>query len=224
MLRYTVRRARRVPELKGRWAVDSWAEVPPLDIANFHPRSSEHHPGTRAKLQFDGGFLYVIFQVQDRYVRAVSQRFQDPAWKDSCVELFARPREDRGYFNFEMSCGGVLLLYYIEDATRTPDGFRKYTKVAPEHVRGLEVYHSLPQKVDPEVPGPLEWVVEYKVPLGLFAAYLGDPPRTAGASWRANLFKCADESSHPHWASWSPIGEELNFHQPERFGALDFDA
>jgi hypothetical protein len=223
MLRYSVRRARKVPELKGIWSGDSWAEVQPLEVANFHPRSSEHHPRTRAKLQFDERFLYVIFQVQDRYVRAVSRRFQDPTWEDSCVELFARPREDRGYFNFEMSCGGVLLLYYIEDATRTSDGFRKYTKAAPQHIRGLRVYHSLPQRVEPEIAEPVEWVVEYKVPLRLFAVYLDGLPPLAGDSWRANLFKCADASSHPHWASWSPIGEELNFHQPERFGALDFE-
>ena len=43
-----------------------------------------------------------------------------------------------------------------------------------------------------------------------------------GERWRANFFKCAENSKHPHWASWSPIGPILKFHQPNRFGELYF--
>jgi hypothetical protein len=221
---YTIRRAGSRPELRGLWSGRSWDQVPSLEVARFHPSSSEHRPLTQAKLQFDRRFLYVHFRVQDRYVRAVSRRFQDRVWEDSCVELFVRPRPDRGYFNFEMSCGGVLLLYYIEDPTRTSDGFARYRRVEKRRLRGLRVFHTLPRRVEPELPGPLTWAVEYRVPFALFAAYLGSLPAIAGASWRGNLFKCAEACSHPHWASWAPIGEELNFHQPERFGELAFEA
>jgi len=221
---YTIRRVLSRPELRGLWSGPSWGEVPALEVAHFHPASSEHRPPTKAKLQFDRSYLYVHFRVQDRYVRAVSRRFQDAVWADSCVELFVRPRQDRGYFNFEMNCGGVLLLYYIEDPTRTADGFVKYRRVDKRHLRGLKVFHTLPRRVEPELPGPVDWSVEYRVPFALFAAYLGSPAPTAGASWRGNLYKCADACSHPHWASWAPIGEELNFHQPERFGVLSFEA
>ena len=220
---YTIRRARSAPELRGLWAGRAWSEVPILEIATFHPSSSEHRPPAQARLQYDQRFLYVHFRVQDRWVRAVGRRFQDPVWADSCVELFVRPRQDRGYFNFEMNCGGVLLLYYIEDPTRTPDGFVKYRQVEKRHLRGLRVFHSMPRRVPRELPEPVEWAVEYRVPFALFAAYLGSPPQTAGASWRGNLFKCADACSRPHWGSWAPIGEELNFPQPERFGVLTFE-
>jgi hypothetical protein len=44
----------------------------------------------------------------------------------------------------------------------------------------------------------------------------------AHRSWCGNLFKCADESSNPHWASWNPIGEELNFHDPRYFASIRF--
>jgi hypothetical protein len=221
---YTICRARSRPELRGLWTGNSWGQVPSLEVAHFHASSTEHHPRTQAKLQFDASCLYVHFRVQDRFVRAVSRRFQDPVWADSCVELFVRPRQDRGYFNFEMSCGGVLLLYYIEDPTRTEGGFVKYRRVERRHLRGLKVFHTLPRRVEPELAGPVDWAVEYRVPFGLFAAYLGSSPATAGAAWRGNLYKCADGCSHPHWASWAPIGEELNFHQPERFGELSFEA
>jgi len=53
-----------------------------------------------------------------------------------------------------MNCGGTLLLYYIEDPTRTPDGFVKYTKVEERHLAEMKVYHSLPKTVDPEITSP----------------------------------------------------------------------
>ncbi|MEA2735858.1 MAG: Carbohydrate-binding family 9 [Humisphaera sp.] len=40
--------------------------------------------------------------------------------------------------------------------------------------------------------------------------------RLSRPQWRA------DESSHPHWASWRAIGEKLNFHAPEFFGDIRF--
>jgi hypothetical protein len=224
MQSYRVRRTAAAPGFAGAWSSDPWAGAPPLAIEHFHPRSSDHRPKTQARLLFDDRFLYAIFRVEDRYVRAVATSFQGPVWTDSCVELFVRPRQDRGYFNFEMNCGGTLLLYYIEDPTRTADGFVKFTKVEERQLAGMRVFHTLPKTVDPEIRAPLTWIVEYSVPFGLLAAYLGSAVRAGGASWRANLYKCADQCSHPHWASWAPIGEELNFHQPERFGLLQFEA
>jgi len=52
-----------------------------------------------------------------------------------------------------------------------------------------------------------------------FAGPLADP---AGQTWRGNFYKCAEDNSHPHWASWAPIGERLNFHVPEHFAPLHF--
>ena len=43
-----------------------------------------------------------------------------------------------------------------------------------------------------------------------------------GEVWRGNFFKCVEENSHPHWASWSPV-DEFNFHLPQCFGVLRFE-
>jgi hypothetical protein len=56
----------------------------------------------------------------------------------------------------------------------------------------------------------------------VLAPYCGPLALADGQRWRANCFKCADQSSHPHWASWAPIGEVLNFHQPASFGVFEF--
>ena len=224
---YRVRRTEEPPSFTGNWSGGAWAAAEPLRVEHFHPAGSEHRPKTEAKILYDAAHLYVFFRVNDRFIRAVADSFQGPVCADSCVEAFFSPREDGGYFNFEMNCGGTLLLYYIEDPRRTEEGFARFTPVAAEKVVGMRIYHSLPARVDPEIQGPVEWRLEYSIPLSIFEAYLGetvDPSdHPAGGRWRGNFYKCGDETSHPHWASWSPIGEELNFHCPEHFGILEFE-
>jgi hypothetical protein len=223
---YRIRRTEEPPAFTGNWCGGVWAAAESAPVDHFHPSSSDHRPKAAVKILYDAGHLYVFFRVNDRYVRAVAEGFQGPVWADSCAEAFLRPREHGGYFNFEMNCGGTLLLYYIEDPRRTEEGFVKFTPVAAEQIAGMRIYHSLPTRVDPEIAEPVEWRLEYSIPLSIFEAYLGeavDPAdHPADRRWRGNFYKCGDRTSHPHWASWSPIGEELNFHCPEHFGILEF--
>ena len=91
-----------------------------------------------------------------------------------------------------------------------------------------------------EIEEPLHWSANLRIPFDLVEELqrlnkegeeppppLPAPHResyapTPGTRWRVGLFKCAESSSHPHWAAWAPIGDHLNFHQPEFFGYLHF--
>jgi len=43
-------------------------------------------------------------------------------------------------------------------------------------------------------------------------------------TWRANFYKCADSTSHPHWLTWSPVDHPTpHFHLPAFFGTLEFE-
>ena len=97
------------------------------------------------------------------------------------------------------------------------DGF-----VSKNDYQGIVIKSSLEEDVEEEYEGPLTWHIEYKLPHSFLLNYLPYEQPGPGVKWRANFYKCADETSHPHWASWSPIGEELNFHCPEHFGVLEF--
>ena len=221
---YFVKRARITPGPDDHWDGDCWSAADTLDVNHFHPRSSEHRPLTRAKVLHDEDHLYVLFDVLDRYVRCVHTDFQSMVSRDSCVEFFLQPREQPGYFNFEINCGGTMLLYYIKDSTRAPDApFREFTKVPEAPARQVRIWPSLPRRVDPEIDRPVHWSLGCAVPLGLFEAFTGDLRPLRGRDWRGNFFKCGDETSHPHWASWVPIGEVLSFHQPDRFGTIRFE-
>ena len=219
---YIVKHAASPPDLDGAWESRSWAAAEVVEIAQFHPRSSDHRPRVQARLLYDRSGISVFFRVADRYVRSVATRYLDCVCTDSCVECFLEPKSGAGYFNFEANGGGTFLIYYIEDPARTPGGFRKYTPVRADLAAAMPVRHSLPATVDPELPGPVEWTLRYTIPWALFEAYVGPLGPVAGQVWRGNFFKCADATSHPHWAAWAAIGEELNFHQPRYFGEIRF--
>ncbi len=149
-MKYHIRKAETLPRLDGDWDGPAWRDANGLRVANVLPESSDHHPVTEAKLLYDAAGIYVIFRVQDRYVRCVASEYNGEVWKDSCVEFFVQPRPDQGYFNFEINCGGTLLSSYIEDPTRTDDGFKKFTRLPEEEGSAVRIYHSLPERVEPE--------------------------------------------------------------------------
>jgi hypothetical protein len=212
------------------WDDASWQGAAAIDIAHFHPRSSDHRPATRARMLYDARNLYVMFDVHDRYVRCVRSAYQSRVSRDSCVEFFLQPRPDaparehRGYFNFEINCGGALLVYYITDPTRGEGErlFREYQILPPEFGSRVQIVTTLPRVVEPEIAEPTRWGIACSVPLEILEPYAGPIGDPGGQRWRGNFFKCGDETSHPHWASWNPIGEVLRFHQPQYFAPIEF--
>jgi len=218
-----VRAARPRPRLVDGWDDPAWARAETLELAHFRPEGSGHRPRTRARLLHTGDGLAGIFRVEDRYVRSAHTRFGDPVFEDSCVEIFLQPRPDRGYLNFEMNCGGTLLASYVTDHRRVPGGFAAFTRLSEEDGRGVGVRSTLPPRVDPEIEAPVDWQLAFFIPAELLERRVGPLGPLAGQSWRANLYKCGDKTSHPHWASWSPV-DALNFHLPHCFGTLRFEA
>jgi len=214
-----------MPELAGIWDGEAWGPADTLEVKHFLPHSSNHRPRTQAKLLHSDAGLHVLFRVFDRYVRCASTGHQIAAWRESCVEAFLHPRPEKGYFNFEMTCGGSLLLFYVSDWTPRPLEGKQLTKFEPvgnELLDTIKVYHSMPRTLPEEIIEPVEWRVEYVVPWQLFETYLGPLGTIEGQAWRANFYKCADDSSHPAWASWSPLPSR-GFHQPAHFGQLVFE-
>ena len=65
--------------------------------------------------------------------------------------------------------------------------------------------------------GIWNWRVTVVIPFSL----IGVDPENLPERLRANFYKCGDETAHPHFLSWSPIGTPSpDFHRPEFFGEL----
>lgn len=204
------------------WSDEAWERVEPIELHCHMGKTPEHFPRVRAKIAYDTSAIYVAFFVNDRYVRAVAEAHQGAVYCDSCVEFFFTPSEvpTAGYFNLEMNCGGTMLLHF----QREPRG--EFVALAAEDIARIDVLHNLPRFVQPEIEQPTDWSVAYRLPVDVVAKYF--PGKVAqprpGVTWRANLYKCADETSHPHWLTWSRVGRpQPEFHRPEWFGTLVFE-
>lgn len=204
------------------WDHPGWTCAMTVSLTNFHSRSSDHRPRVQARLLYDAAHLYLQFRVEDRYVRVVSTRFMEPVCRDSCVEFFVRPQSGRGYFNFEINAGGTLLASHVVDWRRDEKGLADRRPLAPEAAEHIRIVTTLTAPIDPEIVEPTIWLVAARIPYEVFEPYIEPVHPAPGDEWRANFYKCADNTSHPHWASWNPIGERLNFHCPDHFGRLSF--
>jgi hypothetical protein len=221
VIRYAVQWAEMLPELAVDWDDDAWKSAETAELKNFRPEGSEHRPHVRVRVLHSVAGLRGIFEVDDKFVRSTRMNYFDEVWKDSCVEFFIQPKPNSGYFNLEMNAGGTHLCNYIEDPERTPDGFKKFTRLPAEIGKRIQVKSSLPQKIDPEIAEPVRWQLNFMVPYNVLEHYTGPLGEVRGQEWRGNFYKCADDGSHPHWGSWSPV-DVFNFHTPRCFGALAF--
>ena len=221
-MNYTVRTTNAAPPLDAQWTDPVWEQAETLEIRHFRPENSDHRPHTSARLLYDARGIYCAFRVQDRYVRCLRTQYQGEVWKDSCVEFFAQPKPDRGYFNFEFNCGAAFLCCHITNPERTLEGFKEFIKVPASLGQMIQDRSSLPPRIDPEIKEPVVWTLNFFIPFALFEHYLGPLGPITDQVWRGNFFKCAEDNSHPHWASWSPV-DAFNFHRPNCFGTIQFD-
>lgn len=201
------------------WDRPPWTKIEPITLEHHMGTLPAHRPLTQAKLLYDYNNVYVIFRVMDAHVAARARCYQDHVCNDSCVEFFFTPGTDptEGYFNIETNCGGTMLFshQYGRDDRCVP--------VDWTHARRMNVAHTMPPRVDPEVHEPAIWVVEYRVPIDILSYYAPTTRPSPGVRWRANFYKCADASEHPHWLTWSRVElPEPDFHQSGFFGTLEF--
>jgi len=218
---YSVKPCKTPFTLSGNWNSPEWQQADLLTISHFLPESSDHRPLAEAKMLYDEHSAHVFFRVSDRYVRAIHTGYMAEVWNDSCVEWFVQPRPDKGYFNFEVNCGGSLYASYVEDPRRINQKLKKFTPLPFETCRTIGIYYSMPTIVEPEITEPVEWFIELNIPIKIFEPFIGPVGPLPGQEWRANFYKCGDETSHPHWAARSPVSEK-NFHRPQEFGIIKF--
>jgi hypothetical protein len=222
---YIVRFVEREPSLSADNPDPIWHRADVLLIDNFHPRGSDHRPITQVRLLHSGNAIHLMFDVYDRYVRCVHTQYQAPVSKDSCVEWFVKPDGAGRYMNFEMNCGGNLLLGNNADPAITPPGTGENIAVDQTIASSLTIRSTLASVVNPEIIHPLRWRLLLNVPISVLESAFGTIGQLGATRWRGNFYKCGTETSHPHWASWAPLlpGDRPRFHQTESFGWISFE-
>jgi hypothetical protein len=215
---YLVQKVSNNVDLNGNWDNEVWKNIPALELTNFMGNKPEHFPKTQAKTVYDNDYIHVIFRVEDNYVRAVAKKTQDCVCRDSCVEFFFVPNNtfEGVYFNLEINCGGTFL-FHQQSAPRNGQ------EVAASDCEKIKVYHHLPKIIDPEITTPTVWAVEFSIPFSILENYTAISRPSKGVCWKANFYKCADSTSHPHWLTWNLVQKPTpDFHIPKYFGEIEF--
>ena len=217
---YIVARLKQPMTIDAVWDKPQWKNLQPLDITNYMGTIPEFKPEAQAKMMYDEDNLYVIFHVRDRYVRCITSEINGPVWEDGAVEFFFAPdlKTPLIYFNLETNCGGTPLMHY----NLVPR--KESIELSADDIRKIEIAHTLPRIIDPEMKDPVAWTLEYRIPLTILEKY-GSLTRPAkGVEWKANFYKIAENNSNPHYITWSVIQiDKPDFHRPEFFGKLIFE-
>jgi len=205
-------------QVTANWEHNNWKSIRAETLQHHMGEYPSHFPGVQFKVAYCSEALYVIFRVEDQYVRAVATTHEDPVYEDSCVEFFFTPgrQQTTQYFNLEMNCCGKMLFH----AQKAP----RQGKAIPAAKRDkIDIATTLQGTIYPERRTSLTWAVEYRMPFDILLPYTTIDRPSPGATWRANFYKCADKSSHPHWLTWAPIDyPKPDFHRPDFFGEIVF--
>jgi hypothetical protein len=217
---YKVKRVNDKIEINGDWNKDVWNQTTSLEIANDNKWEMNYKPKTEVNLLYDDSFIYLIYRIEDQFVKCVTDKINGPVWRDGCVEFFFSPnvKEPDKYFNLEINCGGTALMSYKK--------IPKVEKisVSEDDIKQIKIFSSMPGIIEKEITEPVTWVLELALPIKILQNYSDiSLPRT-GIKWKANFYKCAENNSHPHWLSWTEINSDKpNYHQPLFFGEIEFE-
>lgn len=191
--------------------------IVPEKIASCNwPEQFPYAPRVSFRMFHTGDLLMLRFDVEERYTAALVTEDNGEVWTDSCVEFFLAVDDETGYYNFETTSIGCMLL-----------GFRHThadaVHASPQIMATVRRTTTLPAGIPfAEREGDNRWSLTLAIPpRALF--------RHALQSWdgveaRMNLYKCGDNLSHPHFLSWRPIrAERPDFHRPEFFEQVKFN-
>lgn len=214
---YTIKRAASTIALDAGWDSELWQSANELKVDYRFDRGGTYKPDVRIRMLYDDNRICGMFQVKDQYVVSRARHNQEQVCKDSCVEFFVKPVNAERYFNFEMNCGGTILLYHIKDLFN-----KEYDLVPESDLCTIERFHTLPKFIDEEITEPVTWYLGFGIPIAFFEKYSKISPALSGQVWKANFTKCADKCSNPAWLSWQQF-EKCSFHQPDKFADLIFE-
>jgi hypothetical protein len=217
---YNIERLNQTMVIDGNWDKTQWQSIAAIEIMHYMGTIPKFQPRVKVKMMYDEENIFVIFQVQDRYVRCLTTKYNNPVYQDSAVEFFFSPDSSQPllYFNLETNCGGTPLMHYNLEPRK------EFLELDTADIKQIEIAHSLPQIIDPEISDPVTWTLEYRIPLAILEKYSQITHPENGVVWRANFYKIAENNSNPHYITWSVVEiEKPDFHKPEFFGKLIFE-
>lgn len=192
---------------------------------------------TRAKMLWDGQYLYVMAELEDENIWAYQKKHDDIVFYDNDFEIFIDPDNDtRNYFEFETNAIKTVFDLFLPQPYRTV-GFPLHTW----DFKGIKVATSIDGTLNNGNDKDKKWTVELAIPFSAVSFGMGDGKPKLEQAWRLGFSRVEwntewkdgkyEKIKDPqtgkalpenNWV-WSPVGA-VNMHMPERWGYVKFSA
>lgn len=181
---------------------------------NSWPDQYPYVPLTAVDVAYTDTGLYLRFQSRGKGLRAQYGKDGDPVHRDSCVEAFLQLPGDERYYNFEFNCIGTCDAgHRLSREKNTPFTATQYGYISRAISERAGVLFERPLGIH-------YFTVSVKLDFKVFGI---EKPEEIPATIKANFYKCGDDTTIPHFASWHKVeAPEPDFHRPESFLTLDF--
>jgi hypothetical protein len=213
-----------VPKLNGELKLDGkleeaiWQRA--VVLKPFLPNRGEgsDSEGTEVRLWYDDTALHLGWACTDRDIQATLTNRDSKFWEEEVVEFFITPGKLEEYFELQWNPLGGVFDAIIKNQLR-PDGVsQKFTGEWGYTAKGMRSAVRVDGTVADGRDEDKGWTVEVTVPF----ADLGVAAPKPGDVWRGNFYRFARGKNNPEQQlSWSPT-RLAGFHQPSRFGYLEF--
>ncbi len=189
------------------------AEIQLINTINW--TEYPYKPEVKFKIAYCQDQILLKYYVKEENILARETNINGDVHKDSCVEFFISTKKDAPYYNFEFNCIGVLKLGYGK-------GRADRVMIDPEILKQIKVKSSLGNQPFEEKTGGHQWEMMISIPKDCLKYDKNIVVK--GLQAKANFYKCGDDTSQPHFVTWSPVGtENPDYHQSEYFGELLFE-
>jgi len=213
-----------VPRLRGKIKVDGelkesvWAKAAHLQPFYKNDGSGVEREHTVVRLWYDSQALYLGWTCQDIDIQATMTARDSKFWEEEVVEFFVTPKDLNRYFELQWNPLGGIFDAIIKNDLDEKGVSKNFTGDWSFTAKEMTCAVKLKGKLNGSSDKDEFWQVEVRLPF----SDLGLSAQKPGEVWRANFYRFNRTKGLPvEELSWSPTLLK-GFHQPSRFGYLEF--
>ena len=213
-----------IPKLSGKVKIDGelnervWTKAALIKPLSFNDGSGPEREQTEVRLWYDDTALYVGWTCTDSDIQATFTNRDSHFWDEEVAEFFVTPKELKRYFELQWNPLGGVYDSIVDNQMDEKGISRNYTGDATFTAKGMTSAVKVKGTVGDSSDKDEFWQVEVMIP---FAALGQSTPKPKDV-WRANFYRYNRQKDRPvELLSWSPT-RVPDFHQPSRFGYLEF--
>jgi hypothetical protein len=170
---------------------------------------------TAFKILYSNKGIYCLFQCEDSLITATLKGDFLNLFEEDVVEVFLRPDANLPvYFEYELSPLNFELPILILNNKEKIMGWQPW----PYQGERKTIHAVKINDVDP-ANKRITWTAEVFIPFTLLEPINNVPPKK-GTKWRGNFYRI-DYDRKPVYYGWKLT--RRSFHDPERFGILEFE-